>query len=284
MKIALTGGRGRIGRAITEGALAKGHGVVNIDRVDASVPMVDGQTPPPLPTGDVQYVDADVSNYDEVLAAFAGCDAVIHMAAIPGPFHHPDHVVHNNNVTGSYNALRAAVEQGIKRICQASSVNAIGLSFSREGHFDYFPIDEKHLPHNEEPYGLSKLICEVQADSFARRYDDLRIASMRFHMVADRDKAVQYFNEETVEQAKHLWAYTRPDAAVDACLRSLEADFLGHEVFYIVAPDTTLTRPTLELAQRFFPDVPVRGDLSGNRSFFDSSKAERMLGWKHPAP
>ncbi|RYE53210.1 MAG: NAD(P)-dependent oxidoreductase, partial [Hyphomicrobiales bacterium] len=34
MKIAVTGGRGRIGRALTQGALAKGHSVVNIDRID----------------------------------------------------------------------------------------------------------------------------------------------------------------------------------------------------------------------------------------------------------
>ena len=284
MKIAVTGGRGRIGRAITQGALAKGHSVVNIDRIDPATAPAEGETSQPLPEGDVRYVTADVGNYDDLLAAFAGCDAVIHMAAIPAPFRHPDHVVHNNNVTGSYNALRAAVEHGITRICQASSVNAIGLSFSRGPHFDYFPIDEKHPPYNEEPYGLSKQICEVQADSFARRYEGVRIASMRFHLVAPRGRAVEYFHEETEEQAKHLWAYTTPDAAVDACLKSLEADFTGHEAFYIVGPDTTMPRPTLELAKRFFPDVPVRGDLSGNRSFFDSSKAERMLGWKHPLP
>ena len=258
--------------------------MVNIDRVDAAAPPAEGETSPPLPIGDVSYVTADATDYDALLAAFAGCDAVIHMAAIPSPFRHPDHVVHNNNVTGSYNALRAAVEQGITRICQASSVNAIGLSFSRGPHFDYFPIDEKHPPHNEEPYGLSKQICEVQADSFARRYEDVRIASLRFHLVASRERAASYFNEANAEQAKHLWAYTLPEAAVDACLKSLEADFIGHEVFYIVAPDTTLAQPTLELAAQFFPEVPVRGDLSGNRSFFDSSKAERMLGWVHPAP
>ena len=39
--------------------------------------------------------------------------------------------------------------------------------------------------------------------------------------------------------------------------------------------------PSLELAARFFPDVPIRGDLSGHRSFFSSAKAEKLLGWKH---
>ncbi len=285
MKIAVTGGRGRIGRAITEGALKKGHSVVNIDRVDPAELPAEGQVLPPLPTGNVSYITADAGNYEDLLAAFAGCDAVIHMAAIPSPFRHPDHIVHNNNVTGSYNALRAAVEHGIMKICQASSVNAVGLSFSRAAHFDYFPIDEQHPPYNEEPYGLSKQICEAQADSFARRYEGIRIASMRFHLViSDREAAAKIFKDETVEQAKHLWAYTRYDAAVDACLLSLDAPFTGHEVFYIVGPDTTLSTPTMDLARKFFPDVPVRKQLSGNASFFDSSKAERMLGWKHRLP
>jgi UDP-glucose 4-epimerase len=203
------------------------------------------------------------------------------MAAIPAPFRHPDHEVHNNNVVGSYNALRAAVEQGITRICQASSVNAIGLSFSRVASFDYFPVDEKHAPHFEEPYGLSKWVCEAQADSIARRYEEVSIASMRFHLVAPREIAQQHFNHLTPEAAKHLWAYTTPVAAARACLLSLSAPFKGHEVFYIVAPNTTMDVPTLELAERFFPEVPIRGDLSGTRSFFNSSKAERILGWRH---
>jgi UDP-glucose 4-epimerase len=285
MKIAITGARGRVGHAIAEMALGQGHSVVAIDRVaTGEAPNPRHAALPPL-SGDVVEVVADTGDYQALLKAFEGCDALVHMAAIPAPFYLPDEVVHNNNVVGSYNAMRAAVEQGIMRICQASSVNAIGLSFSREAHFDYFPIDEKHPPYNEEPYGLSKWICEAQADSFARRYEGIHIASMRFHLVApDRAFAAKIFSQETAEQAKHLWAYTRFDAAADACLRSLDASFTEHEVFYIVGPDTTLSTPTLELARRFFPDVPVRGDLSGNRSFFDSSKAERMLGWRHPAP
>ncbi|HVY52482.1 MAG TPA: NAD(P)-dependent oxidoreductase [Devosia sp.] len=285
MRIAITGARGRVGHAIAETALRAGHSVVAIDRIaTGEAPSPKREPLPPL-SGDVTEIIADTGNYEALLKAFEGCDALIHMAAIPAPFFLPDDVVHNNNVVGSYNAMRAAVEQGIMKICQASSVNAIGLSFSRAPHFDYFPIDEKHPPYNEEPYGLSKWICEAQADSFARRYEGIRIASMRFHLVApDRAFAAKIFSAETAEQAKHLWAYTRFDAAADACLRSLEADFSGHEVFYIVGPDTTLETPTLELARKFFPGVPVRGDLSGNKSFFDSSKAERMLGWSHPRP
>ncbi|MGN6101337.1 MAG: NAD-dependent epimerase/dehydratase family protein [Devosia sp.] len=273
MKIALTGSSGGIGRAIIAMALEQGHELVCIDRVT-----------PPEPQPKIRFVLGEMSEYDKLVDTFAGCEALIHMAAIPSPGRHPDHVVHNNNVVGSYNALRAAAENGIMKICQASSVNAIGHSYSRNPRYDYFPIDEQHPNHGEDPYSLSKWICEQQADAFARRYEGIRIASMRFHwVVPDRAKAAQSFTRESAMPGKHLWAYTRFDAAADACLKSLEAPFTGHEAFYIVAPDTTVDAPTLELAGEHFPGVPIKGDLSGNRSFFSSAKAERMLGWKHPA-
>ncbi|WP_421726452.1 NAD-dependent epimerase/dehydratase family protein [Bauldia sp.] len=273
MKIAVTGGAGRIGRAITEQALRRGDDVVAIDRVQADDVREQDR---------LRRVTADVADYDKLVEAFDGCDAVVHMAAIPAPGNHPDHVVHNNNVVGSYNALRAAAEHGIERVCQASSVNAIGLSFSRDPRFDYFPVDEQHPNYNEEPYSLSKWICEQQADSFVRRYEGMRIASMRFHwVVPERSMASERFSEDHPRPAKHLWAYTRFDAAARACLLSLEADFTGHEAFYIIAPDTSVDVPSLELAEKHFPDVPIRGDLSGRNSFFSTAKAEKLLGWRH---
>jgi nucleoside-diphosphate-sugar epimerase len=273
VKIALTGGSGGIGRAIAAELLRRGHGVVSIDRT----PAADLQE-----RENLCFVQAEIGDYERLVDAFSGCDALIHMAAIPSPRGHPDHIVHNNNVVGSYNALRAAVEHGIMRICQASSVNAIGLSFSRAPRFDYFPIDEEHPNYSEEPYSLSKWICEQQADSFARRYPGVRIASMRFHwVVPERAVAASRFGIADTQVAKHLWAYTRFDAAARACLLSLDALFEGHEAFYIVAPDTCIDVPSLELAARFFPGVPIRGDLGGRRSFFATAKAERLLGWSH---
>ncbi|KKC32252.1 NAD-dependent epimerase/dehydratase family protein [Devosia psychrophila] len=271
MKIALTGSSGRVGQGIVTRALAQGHELVLIDRLDSPADQ-----DPFIP-----FIRAEMSDYEAMVSAFAGCDGLIHMAAIPSPGRDPDHVIHNNNVVGSYNALRAAVENGIKRVCQASSVNAIGHAFSRKPRYDYFPLDEMHPNYSEEPYSLSKWICEEQGEAFARRYDDMVIASMRFHhVVPDRAIAISiYGNNPNVD--KHLWAWTRLDAAADACLLSLTAPFKGHEAFYIVAPNTIMDTPSLELAARYFPEVPVIGDLSGNRSFFNSSKAERLLGWHH---
>ncbi len=273
MRIAITGSTGRVGAAIVEMALAQGHSLVCIDRVP---PENQSENP------NVTFIQADITDYDSFGAAMRGCEALVHMAAIPSPGHHPDHVVHNNNVVGSYNALRAAADLGIKHICQASSVNAIGAAYSRKPHYDYFPVDEKHPTYNEDPYSLSKWICELQAESIARRYEDVTIASMRFHaVVPNRATIIQWQKRMGSGFSKHLWGYTRFDAAARACLQSLTASYKGAEAFFIIAPDTTMDVPSLELAREFFPEVPVRGDLSGHRGFFYCSKAERLLGWVH---
>jgi nucleoside-diphosphate-sugar epimerase len=273
MKIAVTGGSGGIGRAITDAGLAAGHEIVSIDR-----------KAPETPLPGVTYITADAADYHALVAAFAGCDAIIHMAAIPHPMADPNHVVHNNNVVGSYTALRAAVENGIMRICQASSVNAIGQAFSRKPRYDYFPLDEDHPNYAEDPYSLSKWICEQQADAFARRYDGISIASMRFHWVLpDFAYAVEHYGRVDWTVDKHLWGYTRRDMAADACLRAVQTDLKGHEVFYILAPDTVSDTPSRELAAAHFPDVPIRGPFDGRASFMTSAKATRLLGWVHPA-
>lgn len=273
MRIAVTGAGGIVGSAVAERAVAAGHSVVGLDRT-------------PLGTSHREaferFFQAETSDYDALLSAFHGCDAVIHLAAITTPLHDADHRVHNNNVVGSYNVMRAAAELGITRVCQASSVNAIGHAFSRRPRYDYFPIDEDHPTYCEDPYSLSKWICEQQADSIARRFERMRIASLRMHMVV-RDSAVarERFTLESTSPLSHLFAYTRLDAAAEACLLSLVAEFDGHQVFNVVAPCTTVETESREVASRFFPDIPIRGDLKGRASFFSSAKAERILNWRH---
>jgi UDP-glucose 4-epimerase len=272
MKIAITGGSGAVGRAVVATALAQGHSAVNIDR-----------TPPKEPQPGVPFLQVDTSDFADLKAAMAGCEALIHLAAIPSPGGRPDHVVHNSNVVGSYNALQGAVELGIWRVCQASSVNAIGHAFSREPRYDYFPIDEDHPTYCEDPYSLSKWICEQQAAALCRRHPDLRVASLRFHWVV-RDAAIprrQAADPTMPERKKLLWAWVHIEAVARACLLGVTAEFSGHHALFIAAPTTASERPSLELAHEIYPEVPVRGDLSGRRSFFDCSRAERVLGWRH---
>lgn len=72
MRIAITGGTGFVGRNTARALLAAGHEVVLIARGSLRVVEREGVT----------VVRADVLSGDGLAAAFAGCDAVVHLVAV----------------------------------------------------------------------------------------------------------------------------------------------------------------------------------------------------------
>jgi nucleoside-diphosphate-sugar epimerase len=248
-------------------------------------------------------ITTDVTNYHKTRDALAGVDAVIQLAGMPWP---GDGVfeAHNTNVVISYNIFRAAAELGIHRVAAASSVNAIGLVFNRERHFDYLPLDEQHPCRPDEPYGLSKqsvliwlcqhdmLNCEIrilemQADAMCRRYPHMRIASLRLSWsVPERETAQGKGGDRSTD----LWGYVQRDSGASAFLLAIaEPSSLptgwkaGHEAFFIVSPHSSSDTSFEEMHWRAYPSVPIK-TLPSERAwtgFFDCSKAERILGWTH---
>ncbi len=284
MRVAVTGGSGRFGRVVNRHLACAGHHVVNIDRAHPEALPADLQH-------SVEPIRLDLTDLRALTTALEGCDAVIHLAAIPSPVHVPEPEVYANNTVASYNVLFAAASLGIARVCLASSINALGGVYSRKARYDYFPVDERHPTYNEDAYSLSKWVLEQQADSFARRHERMTIASLRVHglhkltTLRTREAWLQADEAMRRRASNHLWGYTDIDAAARACLATLLATFKGHEVFFITAPTTAYAEdlPSRELAREFYPDVPILGDLAGNASFYNCAKAERLLGWKHDA-
>jgi UDP-glucose 4-epimerase len=271
MRIAVTGGSGDMGRSLIPYLLEQGHTIVSIDRALPAAHMPGAE-----------FLIADTRDFGQLIASIRGCEALIHLAAIRAPLNHPDPVVYADNTISSYNALSAASVLGIQRVCLASSINAIGGAFSRSPKYDYLPLDEEHPTYAEDPYSLSKWVLEQQADAFARRFEWMKIASLRLHwLLESRDQAVENTAKLEELSIRHLWAYTLLGEARRAILLSLSADFTGHEVFYIVSPQTAAVQPSLELARQHYPNVEIRGDLSNHTGFFNCVKARRLLGWKH---
>lgn len=275
MRIAVTGGSGELGRHLVPYLLAAGHDVVSIDRAPPA-------TPHDPPARSAEHVTADVCDFETLADCLRGCQALIHLAAHRSPVGQPAPVVYGENTLGSYNVLHAAATLGIRRLCLASSINAIGGAYSGSPHYDYFPLDERHPSYAEDSYSLSKWVMEQQAAAFARQYDGLSIASLRFHwLLESHARAAQLTAALGAKAARHLWGYTLLLEADRACLLALTADFSGHEIFYIAAPRIADPEPALELARRHYPGTPVRGDLLGQVGFFDCRKAERLLCWRH---
>jgi nucleoside-diphosphate-sugar epimerase len=72
-----------------------------------------------------------------------GCDQVVHLAALASPVVGRPEEVFRVNAEGTFNVFQAAAEAGIRRVVQASSINALGLYYGvRTTDPLYFPVDE----------------------------------------------------------------------------------------------------------------------------------------------
>jgi nucleoside-diphosphate-sugar epimerase len=273
LNIAVTGCSGKVGRRVVLRALAQSHTVVGLDNKSPE----DAFSSAP----GFSFRHVDLTEYDKTLNALRGCNAVIHLAALPNPRDYGA-VVHNINVVLSWNVLQAAAELGITRIAQASSINVMTLYFCKEHRIEYFPLDEDHPCLPDEPYGLSKLIGELQADTIVRGYPLVRIASLRIHYSTPSRPSVA--SHEQAVLSRDLWGYVQEDSGADAFLRAIESTgWSGHETFMIVAPETWSNEDTNTLLQKFWSHIPIKEgkDMSGKKGFYDCTKAERLLGWVH---
>ncbi len=269
--VAVTGGSGRAGAYIIRELAERGRQVRNVDQRE--------------PAGDLpaRFYRTDATDLGQTVAALEGAEAVIHLAAIVHPLSDPPQVVFQTNVRSTWNVLQAAELLKIPKLVLASSINAIGMAYSRENvPPQYLPVDEEHPTRAEDSYSLSKWVGEQIADGFARRRP-VQIASFRFHGLWDtRSDSARRRPAPTdpAPGAKQLWGYTDLTDAARACRMALEADWQGHEVFFITAADTSLALLTREAIAATLPGVPLRAELPGFASAFDCSKAERLFGWR----
>ncbi|KAL4976007.1 hypothetical protein BDW66DRAFT_166748 [Aspergillus desertorum] len=196
----------------------------------------------------------------DTLTAFRDYDAVIHSASIPDPLGKDDDLVHNDNVNSAFNAFRAAAELALRHLYASSLLQ-----------FDS-PIHEDAPERPTDPYAMAKQEAELQASVFARWFPGLRIACLCIHEVAPLND-MQTEHEKNWQDAavNQLWEWVSPQATARACLLAVECSerINGCETFNI------------ELARRYFQSAEIRGEFSGNQSFWATDKAERMLGWAH---
>lgn len=76
-----------------------------------------------------------------------------------------------------------------------------------------------------------------------------------------------------------LWGYTTHRMWMDACRLALQADFVGHEIFFVVADRNVVGQDSRQFAAKHYPRVELRDELNGTQGFFDCGNAKRILGW-----
>ena len=269
-KLVCTGGSGRLGRY-----------VVRLLRGSCEVTVLDAVPP----TGAEPFVRADITDIGALRQAFAGREAVIHLAAIPNPRSARPEITFRTNVQGTFAVLQAAAETGVRRVVVASSDSVVGFHYNPpDWRPRYLPIDERHPLCPTEFYSLSKQVTETICQSYAQRG--------RLEVVVIRPTHIVFPPEHPELEARggdlrnyHLWTYVAPEDVARAFQLALALPAVRYETFFISAADGLNTRPTLDLVRErygFLPEIrrPDVYERLPTASLLDGSKAREVLGFE----
>lgn len=271
VKVFLTGDVGKIGRRIAED-LKKDYQVIGFD-IRCSL-------------------RENLGNFRLLKKRMRGCTHVIHCAAIPHPNMGPIEDYFKTNVVGSFNVMRAAAANNVKRFIFISSVAYYGVNIKGKLLPAYFPIDEAHPIASMggraegmlDAYNQSK----VMAEQLLAWYGTNRIfETISLRLAPANRKADQYPMDDSSWRAdpryrpRCFWTNCDPDTTGEAVKCALEAPGeFWYEPFNICDKYTAECIDVKAFLAEEYPDVPVKCDFSDNQSLLTPAKAERMLGFK----
>lgn len=271
MRVAVTGGSGKLGRSVVRRLSEDGHDVLNLDRTG---------------TRGRGFTEVDLRNYGQVLDVILGLDdrhggfdAIVHLAAIPAPGHAPDAATFENNMLATYNVFQAARRAGIKKLVYASSETVLGLPFDVDP--PYIPVDEEYPARPESTYSLVKHLEEQMAIQLTRWDPELSITGLRFSNVMDPEDYEDFpsFDSDATLRKWNLWGYIDGRDGAQAVARALENGKPGFEAFIIANEDTVMSRSSASLAAEVFPGVKVVKELGEHETMLSIDKAKRLLGF-----
>jgi nucleoside-diphosphate-sugar epimerase len=270
MRIAVTGGTGKLGRAVVAGLRESGDQVFNLDaaaqRPDIRVDLTDyGQTLSALTAVDDRY---------------SAIDAVVHLAAVPAPGVTTNAATFHNNIRATYNVFSAAAAAGINNVVWASSETLLGIPFETPP--PYIPLDEEYPARPEWHYALAKHLEETMAAQFCRWNPELKMIGLRFSNVMEPADYAEFpsFDADPHLRKWNLWGYIDARDGAQAVRKALDFPTPGVEIFIIANADTVMSRSSASLAAAVYPDVPVTRPLGEHETLLSIEKARRLLGYE----
>lgn len=248
-RVLVTGGAGFIGSHICERLLKEGAHVVILDNFCTAKPdnleLIKDQ---------VQIMEGSVENWGEVSRATKGCDIVIHEAFPHGKSGMGLREQYaEDGVLGTFNVLKAAVENRVKKVIYASTVAVYGIP-------KYLPIDEKHPIEPFLPYGATKYVGELYCSTFSKLYG-LNTVSLRYFYIYgpryaqfDHSAMVNFLHRIIENQPLLIYGdgsqirdYTYISDAVEGTLLAIKKENAQGEVYNISSGNGV---KILELAQK----------------------------------
>ena len=271
MRVAVTGGNGKLGQVTVQALRNAGHTVTVLDVVGPDREA---------------FTVVDFTDYGQTVDALSsidnrhdGLDAVVHLAAIPAGGLRSDAATFHNNLTSTFNVFQAARRVGIKTVVYASSETLLGIPFETPP--PYVPLDEEYDSRPESMYSVVKHLEEELAKKLVRWDPQLSITALRFSNVMTVDDYARFpgFDSDATLRSWNLWGYIDARDGAGAIRLSLDAARPGFDVFNIFAADTVMSRPSAELMAEVFPGVEMRTPVEGTNSLAPSEKARRILGF-----
>ena len=270
MRIAVTGGTGKLGRAVVAELRDGGDEVINLDaaaqRPDIRIDLTDyGQT--------IEALTAIDDRYDHL-------DAVVHLAAIPAPGITGNAATFQNNIIATYHVFAAARAAGITNVVWASSETLLGIPFDTPP--PYLPLDEDYPARPESRYALAKHLEETMAAQFCRWNPALKMIGLRFSNVMDPSDYAEFpsFDADPALRKWNLWGYIDARDGAQAVRKALDYRATGVEIFIIANADTVMSRSSASLAAEVYPGVEVRRELGEHETLLAIDKARRLLGYE----
>jgi nucleoside-diphosphate-sugar epimerase len=265
MKILVTGAAGRLGRAVCEAAKGR-HAIVGIDTTVAP-----------------GILRVDITDIEAVKNAAAGCDAIIHTAALHGAFLKtaPRADYFRVNCVGTDNLYQAALAHGIKRFVYSSTLDVFGHRWEDYG---ARVLDEGCTPNPITVYGLTKLLGEHIGHHYASRHG-IRVAALRYASFDER----RWHDVGLSLVVRWVWV---GDVA-QANLLAAESDRIRDEVFHITTRTRLCEEDLIEgianpekVLERRWPGSVETLKKAGVKiapvlfPLVDISKARRLLGYE----
>jgi len=176
MRYLVTGGAGFIGSNTVDELVRRGHGVVVLD--DLSSGKEDNLAEI---RSKITFMKGSITDIEVVQKAMVQADYVIHLAARTSvPRSVKDPVDTNRiNVDGTLNVLVAARDNKVKRVVFAASSSAYGDTPT-------LPKTEAMQPVPISPYGVSKYVGELYAQTFGRCYGLENVCLRYFNIFGPR--------------------------------------------------------------------------------------------------
>jgi nucleoside-diphosphate-sugar epimerase len=289
MRYLVTGGAGFIGSNTVDELVRRGHSVVVLD--DLSSGKEDNLAEM---RNKITLIKGSITDIEVVRKAMYEAEYVLHLAARTSvPRSVKDPIETNKiNIDGTLNVLVSAKELKVKRVVLAASSSAYGETPT-------LPKVETMQPQPISPYGVTKYVGELYAQTFGRCYGLENVALRYFNIFGPRqDPSSPYsgvlakfctaYLEDTQPvvfgDGEQTRDFTYVDNAVQANLLACEAPNVSGKVFNVgVGGRVSLNDVLRELGKitgktleaKYEP--PRDGDIRDSQA--DISQAREFLGY-----